>query len=453
MTKLFGSSGVRGLVNVDLTPILACKIALAVASYSEAKITIVARDTRTSGCMIEDALVSGLISAGSDVLLAERVPTPVLAYVSKLRKAEAGFMLTASHNPAPYNGIKVFNSDLSYSDLDQEAVERIVESNSYQLANWRNLGAVRRVDASRLYLEMVKKIVSLKKSWHIVVDSGCGAAFSMAPKMFKMLDCKVTALNSQPDGYFPARKSEPDAVSLENLGKIVRALGADVGIGFDGDADRVAFVNEKGDFVNLDRSLAAYCGSVLKRYGGGTIVTTIEASMCVDRMASKYGGKVVRTKVGDIYVSEAIKRENAVFGGEPCGAWVHPQYHLCPDGLLSAALFLKATENEGKTISEFIDDVPEYTTLRKSFDCTNERKYQLINQLESKLKSAFPTFVDYSSIDGSRLALKDGWLLVRASGTEPLIRLTVEGESMQVAKYIIAEAEAVIIKEIEGGLR
>ena len=134
----------------------------------------------------------------------------------------------------------------------------------------------------------------------------------------------------------------------------MKALGADIGIAFDGDADRVAFVDENGVFVNFDRSLAAYGAYALKRSGGGTIVTTIEASMCVETMAQKVGGKVVRTPVGDIYVSEAIKRVGAVFGGEPCGAWVHPQHHLCPDGPLSAALFLAALEEADKTVSEFI---------------------------------------------------------------------------------------------------
>ena len=449
MAKLFGSSGVRGLANVDLTPLLVCKVASAVATHAKAKKAVVARDTRVSGCMLEDALVSGLVSTGTDVLLLGIVPTPVLAYVAKALGADVGFMLTASHNPPQYNGIKVFKADLSYSEADQDAVEKIVAETTFALADWRRLGKTTSADAGQVYLDMAQQAVCLKKQWKVVVDPGCGAAFNIAPQMLTAMGCKVTALNAQPDGYFPARKSEPTAESLQGLAKTVKILGADIGIAFDGDADRVAFVDENGVFVNFDRSLAAYGALALKRSGGGIIVTNVEASMCVETMAEKYGGKVVRTKVGDVYVSEAIKRGGAVFGGEPCGAWVHPQLHLCPDGPLSAALFLKALEEEGKSVSEFIGQVPEYITLRENIACKNEQKYKLIEKLGDALKAEFPAYTDFSTVDGARLALKNGWLLVRASGTEPLIRLTVEGESPQAAKDITQKATALIHKQVE----
>ena len=450
MGNLFGSSGVRGLVNVFLTPTLACKVASAVATYSGAKKAVVARDTRVSGGMIEAALVSGLQSCGVEVLLAGIVPTPVCAYATKALGADVGFMLTASHNPPQYNGIKVFNHEgLSYVDADQESVEKIVAEGEFSLANWKKTGTTKQVDTTSIYLKMVQQAVRLKKQWRVVVDPGCGAAFSLGPQMLKMLGCKVTALNAQPDGHFPARKSEPNAKTLKDLSAAVRILGADIGVAFDGDADRVAFVDEKGVFVNFDRSLAAYCAYMLKRCGGGVVVTTIEASMAVETMAHRYAGKVSRTKVGDIYVSEVINREGAVFGGEPCGAWIQPNLHLCPDGLLSAAFFLLALESEGKTVSELVCEVPEYITMRVNFVCKNDEKYVLIDQLGEQLKASFPDYTDFSIVDGARLALKNGWLLVRASGTEPLIRLTVEGESEQAAKDITQKASALIQQQIE----
>jgi phosphoglucosamine mutase len=454
MSKLFGSSGVRGLTNVELTPNLACKVASAAATHEQAKRAVVACDTRISGGMFEDAIVSGLVSIGTDVLVLGIVPTPVLAYVAKTLEADVGFMLTASHNPPQYNGIKVFKRDsLSYTDQDQDAVERIVAEGSFTFANWRKLGRASSANAEQVYLNMIFQSVSLKKKWKVVVDSGCGAAFNIAPQILTSLGCKVIALNSQPDGYFPARKSEPTSESLQDLAKTVKALDADIGIAFDGDADRVAFIDEHGTFVNFDLSLAAYGALVLKNNGGGILVTNVEASMCVETMAERYGGKVVRTKVGDVYVSEAIKREHAVFGGEPCGAWVHPQKHLCPDGPLSAALFIAALEKEGKSVSEFISEVPEYITMRENIVSKNEKKYKLVDQLGNVLKSEFPEFTNFSTVDGVRIALKNGWLLVRASGTEPLIRLTVEGESHQVAKDITAKATALIHKQIEANLK
>jgi phosphoglucosamine mutase len=450
MAKLFGSSGVRGLANVDLTPSLACKVASAVATYAKAKKALVAKDTRVSGDMIEDALISGLLSCGVEVLTADRVPTPVCAYAIKAYGADIGFMLTASHNPPQYNGIKVFNGNSqSYTDSQQAGVEKIVTEGRFGLADWRALGNKTSVDATEPYMKMAQKAVLLKKKWHVVVDPGCGAAFNVGPNLLKMIGCKVTALNAQPDGHFPARKSEPNVETLQDLSKVVKALGADIGVAFDGDADRVAFVDEKGIFVNFDRSLAAYSAYALKGGKNGTVVTNVEASMCIETMAEKLEGKVVRTRVGDIYLSEAIERDKAVFGGEPCGAWIHPKQHLCPDGPLSAALFLKALEDSGNTVSEFVAQAPEYITQRENLACKNEAKYRIVEKLGVTLKAAFPDYRDFSTVDGVRLALKNGWLLVRASGTEPFIRLTVEGQSVKAAKDITQKATALIHKQIE----
>ena len=454
MAKLFGSSGVRGLANVDLTPQLACEIGLAVAAYAKAKTVVVARDTRVSGSMLQDALVSGLLSSGTDVYLVGVVPTPALAYTTLSMNADAGFMITASHNPPQYNGIKVFRTDsLSYVDTDQEAVEKNVKEQSFALADWRRLGKTIHLNSGQIYMNMALKAVKLKKKWHIVVDPGCGATFKVAPDMLKTMGCKVTALNAQPDGHFPARKSEPTEESLVDLANVVKTLGADAGVAFDGDGDRVAFVDEKGVFVNFDRSLAGYSAYVLKHSGGGAIVTNVEASMCVETMAEKFGGKVVRTKVGDIYVSEAIKQSNAVFGGEPCGAWVHPKLHYCPDGPLSTALMIKALEEENKSLSEFISEVPEYITKRENITCKNEQKYKIVDEIGAVLKTEFSDFTNFSTVDGVRLALRRGWLLIRASGTEPLIRLTVEGESVAEANDITQKVAAIIHRQVEAELK
>jgi phosphoglucosamine mutase len=166
----------------------------------------------------------------------------------------------------------------------------------------------------------------------------------------------------------------------------------------------------------------------------------------------RHGGKVVRTKVGDVYVAEAIKKRNASFGGEPCGAWIHPQFHYCPDGVLSSVLFLKALEDENKNLPKFIAETPQYPTLRENITCKNEVKYKVVENVGKKLKSVFPAYKEFSTIDGARLTLKNGWILIRASGTEPLIRLTVEGESLKVAKEIMKKG-ATLIKKFIGGTK
>jgi len=452
-TKLFGSSGVRGLVNVDLTPILAAKIGLAVVTFSKAKKILVARDTRVSGLMLENALVSGLLAGGANVNCLGVVPTPVLAYLTKKLNANAGIMITASHNPPQYNGIKIFNSNsMAYGEENQNNIERIIEHENFRLANWRNVGEALVIDESHLYVEMVQKTAKLNKKWHVIVDPGCGATYNIAPLLFKNLGCQVTAINAQPDGFFPGRSPEPNAESLKPLARIVQELGAYVGVAYDGDGDRVAFIDEKGDFVDFDRVLAAYATYVVKKNRGGTVVTNVEASMCVEKMVEKHGGKVIRTKVGDVYVAEAIKRRNAVFGGEPCGAWIHPQFHYCPDGMLSSVLLLKALEDENKELSEFIAETPQYRTLRENVACKNGIKCKVMEKVEESLKSVFPMYRQLSIVDGVRLTLEHGWILVRASGTEPLIRLTVEGESLKAAKEIMEKGVMLVkglVEEVE----
>jgi phosphoglucosamine mutase len=445
--KLFGSSGVRGLVNVDLTPVLVAKIGLAVVTLSKAKRVLVARDTRVSGLMLENALVSGLLAGGAKANCLGVVPTPVLAHLTKKLKADAGVMITASHNPPQYNGIKIFGRDsLAYGDENQCEVEKIIENESFRREDWRNVGEALHIDESHLYVEMIRKTTKLHKKWHVIVDPGCGATYNLAPAIFGILGCKVRAINSQSDGFFPARSPEPNAESLKPLAEIVRELDADVGIGYDGDGDRAAFIDEKGDFVDFDRALAAYAAHVAKKKGKGVVVTNVEASMCVEKMVKAHGGKVVRTKVGDVYVAEAIKRHSAVFGGDPCGAWIHPQFHYCPDGILSSVMLLKALEDEDKSLLEFIAETPQYQILRENITCKNELKYKVMKEVGDSLKAVFPTYKEYSTVDGVRLALRNGWILVRASGTEPLVRLTAEGESLKAAREILEKGVALVKK-------
>lgn len=450
--KLFGSSGLRGIVNVDLTPELAVKVGMAIGSFLRTGEVLVARDTRTSGLMIENALVSGLQACGVNVHCLGVLPTPALAYLTRGLGANAGVMITASHNPPQYNGIKVFDgAGMAYGEEEQNQIESLVRLGNFQLAEWHSLGEVQELDGGSHYIEMVLENVKLDKGWRVVVDSGCGATGQIAPSIFKGLGCKVTALNAQPDGFFPGRSPEPNAENLKFLAETVKALNADMGVAFDGDGDRAAFIDENGVFMDFDRVLAAYAAYALEKSQAknGVVVTNVEASMCVERMVEQAGGRVFRTKVGDVYVARAVKELGAVFGGEPCGAWIHPQIHYCPDGILSAALLLKALEDEGKRLSEFISNVPTFPVLRKNIPCRNEVKHDAVGVLDERLKASFPKHVGVSTVDGVRLALENGWVLVRASGTEPFIRLTVEGESLKAAEEIMEKAAGVVAEVLE----
>jgi phosphoglucosamine mutase len=448
--QLFGSSGVRGLANADLTAVLAEQIGLAVATFAKAREVLVARDTRVSGAMLEDALVSGLESGGANVKCLGVIPTPVLAFLTKKMRADAGAMITASHNPPEYNGIKVFNGDgLAYDEESQNTIERIIAEERFRRADWRTVGHSQLADESGLYVEDIEKRVKLRRKWRVVVDPGCGATFRLAPIVLQGLGCKVTALNAQPDGWFPARSSEPNAQSLTLLAKVVYTLSVDGGLAYDGDGDRVAFIDGMGSFADFDQVLAAYAAHVVKENGGGTVVTSVEASMGVEKMVESHGGKVVRTKVGDVYIAEMMKKHNAIFGGEPCGAWIHPQFNHCPDGILSSALLLKALEDENKSLAKFVAETPKYPILRENFIYKNNKKEKAVEEIGERLKSVFPAYRKFSKVDGVRLVLENGWLLVRASGTEPIIRLTVESESLKAAREIM-EKGAKSIKNLLG---
>ena len=439
------------MTNVELTPILAAQVALAVATNAEAKKVLIARDTRVSGLLFEEALVSGLLATGTNVTCAGIIPTPVLAFLTQKLHADAGIMITASHNPPEYNGIKIFSNDsIAYDEKSQDEIEEIIREENFRFADWQKVGRSEHVDLGSMYIETVKDKTSLSKKWTLIVDPGCGATYSLGPKLFSELGCRITAVNAQPDGFFPARSSEPNAESLRPLARMVRELGADLAVAFDGDGDRVAFIDEKGHFADLDRVLAAYAAHKTRKNGGGVIVTNVEASMCIDRMVKNEGGRTVRTKVGDVYVSEAMKAQNASFGGEPCGAWIHAEFHLCPDGMLSSILLLKALEERGETLSEFVAQTPSYSTLRESLACKNEMKQEVVKDVAEGLKDLFSDYKNLSEVDGFRLTLEDGWILVRASGTEPLIRLTVEGESLKRAKQIMDKSTRLIRKRVEG---
>jgi len=439
--KLFGTSGVRGVVNRDLTPETALQIASAVATYTNSGKIIIGHDTRTSAPMLEHSITAGLLASGCQVYAVGLVPTPVLAYLTRETKADAGIMITASHNPPEYNGIKLFSKDsIAFDEEKQNQIEKIIENKNFKRANWKNIKKETQIDETDRYIDAIQKTVNLKKEWRIVIDTGNGATSNIAPNLFRKLGCKITAINSQPDGFFPGRSPEPNTESLQPLCQIVKQLKADAGIAYDGDGDRMVAVDETGNISPFDQILAAYASYAVKKNKGGTVVTTVEASICIDKMIKQYKGKVERTRVGDVNVAIAIRDYKAIFGGEPCGAWIHPKYHYCPDGILSSILLLKALEEEEEPklfLSKFVSRAPRYPMIRESVTCPNHIKSKVMGELEKIVDSTFPKIKKKLTIDGLRITLENGWVLVRASGTEPIIRVTVEAESKNEAKTIM----------------
>jgi len=448
---LFGTSGIRGVANVEVTPILAMRVGMALASCFDGGAAAVGRDTRLTGEMLEKALVAGLNSCGTDVYTLGVVPTPVTAYLARELGAEAGVAISASHNPPQYNGLKLFDyTSMAYTEEGQRLIEERIETGNFKPSAWDDVGAVSEVDARWMYLDALTENVDLDRRWKVACDLFNGATCTIAPHAFMDLGCDATLLNAQPDGNFPAGAPEPAPESLRRLGEIVRAVDADIGLGFDGDGDRMMPVDGEGRVPNPDRVLAAYAGHVVRRSQGGVVVTHLGASMCIDEKVSEEGGSVVRTKVGDVSIAEAMREHDAVFGGEPVGAWIHPEVHLCPDGVLSALKLMEALEEEDKTLAEFVADVPEYPLLRAKVPCQNERKAMVMEAVAAGCGEAFSGVLSISTVDGVRFDLGDSWVLIRPSGTEPVVRITVEAREGEAAQELMERGRRMVLEILEG---
>jgi phosphoglucosamine mutase len=411
--QLFGTSGIRRLADLDLVR-LAFEVGLAVGEVY--KNVIIGRDTRTSGSVIRHALTSGLLAAGARCSDAGVLPTPTLAFVT--REFDAGVMITASHNPPQYNGLKLLNPDGSaFSAGQQKQIENIVASDPSAQVRWD------RMQTGEVYSTAIEKhIRRIKKDFpaglklKVVVDAGCGAAYFITAHLLTELGCEVTCLNCTANGIFP-HDVEPIEANLSELIDTVKQQRADLGIAHDGDADRMMAVDDLGRFIPGDKLLA-----ILARYSGSkNIVTTIDASMSIEAA----GFKIKRTPVGDPFVSEQLKKWGG-FGGEPSGAWIFPQISLCPDGIFAAARIIAIAAD--RQVSRLVDSIPSYPVLRGSVAGTVADMSGLKDTLLDRFQ---PRSIDV--VDGLKLKLENGWLLVRPSGTEPKIRITVEAINADTA--------------------
>ena len=409
--RLFGSSGIRDVVDREFLQLM-FEVGMAVGNFCSS--TLIGCDSRTSSDAVKYAFLSGLLSGGAAASDAGMVPTPTLAYSS--RHFEVGAMITASHNPPQYNGIKLVNPDGSAFDSAQrEKVEKMLSAGSFKLTSWDNMakcttypGAVEK-HTERILLDFPGKL-----RVKVVVDCGGGAASVITPRLLTRLGCDVVTLNCQPTGHFP-REIEPLPENLEVLMRTVINERADLGIAHDGDADRLTLIDDKGRCVPGDKLIVLFARQLrVKR-----VVTTLDTSMLIDEL----GFDVVRTKVGDAFVSDELrgKPETAQdFGAEPSGCFIFPQVSLCPDGIYAAARIVQIAS--ANPISSLVDQIPSYSVLRGGVS-GDRAAMRLIEQLLKKEAGQLNT------IDGLRLAFSDGWLLIRPSGTEPKIRITAEAKS------------------------
>ncbi len=440
--KLFGSSGIRGLANVEITSLLAQRLGSALATIHEGGEFVVGMDARITGPMLESALSSGITSCGGDVKLIGLLPTPVIAWLTRELEANAGVAISASHNPPQYNGLKVFNSrGMSLTEKEQGPVEALLQGNEIDFAPWDGVGSAEEADATWMYLDALQENLELSKEWKVTCDCYCGATSTIVPQAFETVGLHASIINGHPDGHFPAGDPEPTTENLGRLGAYLTATGSEAGFGFDGDGDRFMAVDEKGASVSGDRLLAAYAGYAVEQNGGGTVVTHVGASMCIEDVVEAAKGKVVRVRVGDAYITEEMERRKAVFGGEPIGAWIFPEVHMCPDGILGALKLLRALEERDQTLSEFVSGAPEYPTRSAKIEVKDRVK--TMKGVEQSYGGAFGGAA-VNRVDGLRLQLPEGWILIRASGTEPLIRLTAEGRDGKATASLLERGQRLV---------
>ena len=439
--KLFGTSGIRGKIGSEVTCELALNVGKSLAYYlgNEGSV-VIGYDTRTTNQMLDQAITAGLLESGVDVIKIGMVPTPLVGYATEKLNADAGVMLTASHNPSPYNGIKLWNKNaMAYTSEQEKEIEEIYANKSYTSATWDKVGKLSvNEEIKGQYVDDLVNMVDIKEGFKVVIDCASGAGSEISPLVFRKAGCEVTTLNSQPDGFFPGRNPEPNAENLQTLMKTVVAIGADLGIAHDGDADRMITVDEKGNVSPFDSLLA-----LISKEFDGDIVTTVDAGLCMDESVK---GNVFRTPVGDVNVAEVIIEKNASFGGEPSGTWLHPDFCMCPDGILSGLRMAELVSNKGK-LSDLLDEIPSYPNVREKITCSKEAKIKVMENMEELLTDAFDDIVEVNSVDGVRLTFADdSCVLVRPSGTEDYVRITLESRSEDRAEEI-KEACVKIINE------
>jgi phosphoglucosamine mutase len=429
--KLFGTSGIRGLIGSEVTCELALNVGKSLAYYLGNEGTVViGYDTRTTNVMLDQAICAGLLESGVDVVKIGMVPTPLVGYATEKLDADAGIMLTASHNPSQYNGIKLWNKNgMAYTSAQEAKIEEIYAEKSYASVTWDKVGKLSfNEEIKGQYIDDLVDAVDIKKGLKVVIDCASGAGSEISPLVFRKAGCEVTTLNSQPDGFFPGRNPEPNEENLQTLMKTVVAVGADLGIAHDGDADRMITVDEKGNVSPFDSLLA-----LISKEFDGDIVTTVDAGLCMDESVK---GNVLRTPVGDVNVAEVIIEKNAAFGGEPSGTWLHPDFCMCPDGILSGLRMAEIVSRDGK-LSDLLAQIPSYPNIREKITCSKEAKLAVMENMEELLKNAFDDIVDVNSLDGVRLTFSDdSWVLVRPSGTEDYIRITLESRDETRAESI-----------------
>lgn len=441
MRQLFGTNGIRGIVNETIDCLFALNIGMAYGSFKKGKIAV-GRDSRISGLMLKDSFISGLLSAGCEVIDTDIVPTPAIQYYIKDNPSvKGGGVITASHNPPEYNGIKVIAEDGTEASMDEERkIEEVYFEKKFNKANWRDTGAYSTLNIIDHYVEGVKNVLDLDsikcKDLKIVLDAANGPGSLSSPIFLKDLGIRYVGINTNIDGTFPGRNPEPTEENLEMMQKFIKNGRFDLGVAHDGDADRSVFFDEKGRFIDGDIILSIVAKYILEERGEGTVVTTVATSSSLKDVVEECGGRVIETPVGSIYVARTMMETGAIFGGEGNGGLIFAEHQYCRDGLAALGKIIEIMVNENKSLSELVDEIPRYHIFKdkmavKSID---DRKdiIEMIKKTYSSDERA------QTENDGIKIYYGEkDWILIRESGTEPILRIYAEAKNEKRAKDLL----------------
>ncbi len=451
--RLFGTNGIREVVGGPLTAPFVTSVASAIASrFPVGRPIAVGWDGRTSSPDLARITSATLALAGHSVIELGLLPTPAIQYNIPRVGAQFGVIITASHNPPEFNGVKCIAGDgLEAPREVEEAIERGVEEHVVAAAPFSGIGRVtadpfggqRYVDGVLAQVD-VERIRSRK--FTVVLDCGNGASVPTSPPLFSRLGCRVIGLNTQIDGTFPGHLSEPTEANLADLKRIVPAVGADLGIAHDGDADRAVFVDAAGRYVAGEETLALLARDAVERHHGGVVVTPVSASMNVEDYVRPIGGTVVYTRVGSPTVTHEMQARQAVFGGEENGGLVFPGFQFARDGAMTAAAVLDLLARRGASLAEVLRDVPRYAFVKEKIACPVELREKVI----ARVTEAFARDSErVETIDGVKAFRSGGWVLLRPSGTEPLFRVFAESKDPARARALADEGLAAVRSAVE----
>ncbi|MEC9436520.1 MAG: phosphoglucosamine mutase [Thermoproteota archaeon] len=436
MKKLFGTNGVRGVFSEDFTLEFVNDLVMSLAAYFKQGKILVGYDGRHSSPIVAKVVSSALNYSGLDCYMAGLVPTPCLEYATKKLGYDGGLMITASHNPPQYNGIKPVASDgVEISREDERKIEQIFDEKNWIKASTFGK-SFEETNVISTYIDGIISLIDIDsikaKKFKVCLDLGNGAQAVTAKKLCENLGCDVHAINEEINGDFPGRGSEPTPQNLDELSKLVVDTNSNFGIAFDGDGDRSIFCDETGKILTGDSSALLLCDYLLQQYPNSQVVTCLNSGNIIENIVEKTNSRVVRTKVGSVEVSRRMVNDDALVGYEENGGFMFGNHNHVRDGAMTLALMLDLLSKSQLDLSQNIKNLPPSFTTKTKIECSLEKSKIVISEL---LKE----FPDSNTSDGIKIQVdKDNWVMIRPSGTEPIIRIYGESNSQQNLDSLIS---------------